>query len=74
MAAGSRMSLPLCKAVITSSSLPAITCISAWVGGLEIPAHISNLWFVFRRGGSIPARSPAQAAKRPAPAAQLNNC
>ena len=26
---------PLCKAVITSSNLSAIACISAWAGGLE---------------------------------------
>ena len=41
--------------------------LSAGKLGSRIGVDISNLWFVFRRPCSTPARPPAQAAKRPAP-------
>jgi len=41
--------------------------LSAGKLGSRIGVDISNLWFVFRRPCSTPARPPAQAAKRPVP-------
>ena len=38
--------------------------LSAGKLGSRIGVDISNLWFVFRRPSSTPARPPAQAAKR----------